>query len=179
MPAETLSIEVKVTDRCNQCCFHCMNDDAPGAGRDLDCDLFLQRLTEWGRNRHLSNVNISEVRITGGEPLLNLPAVTAISRACRELQIVSGINTNASLLDKATQALLKDAGLTTIKASFDALEEDVWQAMRGSAFSLVKINASIREAVDAGFRVICARVRQCQQNLCRYRWQCIELQFPV
>jgi MoaA/NifB/PqqE/SkfB family radical SAM enzyme len=161
--ADKLSIEVKVTDRCNQQCFHCMNNDAPTTGRDLDCDLFLRRLREWGRDRARSTVNFTEVRMTGGEPLLNLPAVSAIGRACRDLQLRSGINTNATLLDENTLCLLRAVGLTTIKASFDSLEEDVWRAMRGSGVSPAKTAEGIQRAVAAGFHLI-VRFTLCVHN---------------
>ncbi|MBM3858045.1 MAG: radical SAM protein [Verrucomicrobia bacterium] len=163
MPAENLSIELKITDRCNQQCFHCMNDDQPSAGRDLDCELFLRRLDEWASGRAQSAVNFTEVRMTGGEPLLNLPAVTIIGERCRRLQVPCGINTNATLLDEPALALLHATGLSTIKASFDSLDEDVWRAMRGSGLSPARTAGGIRRAVAAGFHVI-VRFTLCAHN---------------
>jgi len=154
VPGERLSIEVKVTDRCNQYCFHCMNDDGGASGRDLDAALFVDRLEEWGRNRETSAWHIGEVRMTGGEPLLVPQAVAAIGRACASMQMTSGINTNASLLDERVLADLRAAGLTVIKISFDSLEAGALREMRGPLASLDRTLQGLRLAVDGGFHVI-------------------------
>jgi molybdenum cofactor biosynthesis enzyme MoaA len=154
VPGERLSIEVKVTDRCNQYCFHCMNGDGNAQGQDLDAPLVLRRLDEWQRRQDRAAVAISEVRMTGGEPLLVPRTVAAIGRACSAAQIVAGINTNASLLDDRTLADLRGAGLTIIKVSFDSLEAGAFRAMRGAHASLDRTIHGLRLAVDGGFHVI-------------------------
>jgi MoaA/NifB/PqqE/SkfB family radical SAM enzyme len=154
VPPESLSFEVKVTDRCNQQCFHCMNDDTRLAGRDLDGDLFVRRLTEWGVERERSALDITEVRMTGGEPLLVLPTVTAISRACTALGIRSGINTNGALLDRSTLALLKASGLSVVKVSLDSLDEEVLRGMRDSSVAVARIAEAVERALALGCKVL-------------------------
>lgn len=154
---------MKVTDRCSQDCFHCVNDDGPGHGGDLDADRFVRRLAQWGQSRRPSSWEITEVRITGGEPLMNLPAVLAVGRACQRLGIRSGINTNASLLDRTVAAAMKEAGLGLVKASLDTLDPDTFRRMRGPEASLDGTLDRIRAAVAEGFRVV-LRLTLCAWN---------------
>ncbi len=161
---KNISIELKVTDRCDQSCFHCVNDDGPDRGREVDSGPFTARLVEWWEARERSLWHVKEVRMTGGEPLMNLPAVLEIARTCRRLGIRSGINTNASFLNETTAQALKDAGLAVVKVSFDGVDEAALCRMRGPKASLVKTVANIRTAVAHGFRVL-LRLTLCTYNV--------------
>lgn len=151
---EKLSIELKLTDRCNQCCFHCMNSDGPDCGADLDWRLFIRKLEEWASRRNESVCDIKEVRMTGGEPLLCQSAVLEIARSCSRFGIKSGINTNGTLMDSSIARLLKEAGISTVKVSLDASEEAAYQRIRGSSSSLDRILEGIKAAVEFGFKVV-------------------------
>jgi cyclic pyranopterin phosphate synthase len=160
---KNISIEVKVTDRCNLDCFHCVNNDGPDHGIDIDGSLFTKKLAQWVDNRERSSYKVKEVRMTGGEPLLNLDAVTEIARTCNCLGIQSGINTNATLLDASTARLLKEAGLGIVKASFDSIDEMTLRQIRGPKASLSGILTGIQNAIEYGFRVI-LRLTLCSYN---------------
>jgi MoaA/NifB/PqqE/SkfB family radical SAM enzyme len=149
-----IGIEIKITDKCNQSCFHCMNDDSRLLSRELDRSLFASRLVEWWNNRKSSPWQIKEVRMTGGEPLMNLPAVMDIAKTCSSLGICSGINTNALLFNEAMALALKKVGLTVIKVSYDAVDQATLSLMRGPNASLARTEAGISIAVAHGFRVI-------------------------
>ena len=95
---QSIGIELKITNRCNLHCGHCMNEDSPCSSGDVDIPLFVKRLEEKETNSAGSRFRIKEVRITGGEPLLALDGVTQIARACKELGVDCGINTNGTLL---------------------------------------------------------------------------------
>lgn len=149
-----IGIEVKVTDRCNQNCFYCVNRDGDSGGKDIDHALFVERLQMWRASAERSSWEIEEVRMTGGEPLLNGSGVMAIAAGCRSAGIVSGINTNGSLLTKDIACRLKDAGLSVVKISLDTLEADAFKSMHGSETSLEDSLNGVRVSVEAGFQVI-------------------------
>lgn len=151
---KTLSVEVKLTNRCNQECVHCVNRDGLESVGRLDCGLFLARLEEWAAERDRSVAALREVRMTGGEPLLEFDSVLAVARACRRLGIGSGINTNGLLLDPDRLRDLKEAGVGLLKISFDSVEEDIYNSLRGGLESISSLRDSIALAVGLGFRVI-------------------------
>ena len=72
---QNLGIEVKITDQCNLSCFHCMNNDGPSKVRNIDTDFFIKSLTEFQDTRKPGSLRIDHIRMTGGEPLMNLDAV--------------------------------------------------------------------------------------------------------
>jgi MoaA/NifB/PqqE/SkfB family radical SAM enzyme len=152
--SKTIGIEVKITDRCNQKCFHCVNMDNGWSGLNIDHALIIKRLYEWGQSPQRSRVNIKELRITGGEPLLNIRGVVEIISCCSALGIRSGINTNGSLLKMDVARRLKAAGMTVMKLSLDAMQENILRRIRGTEASLEKSLNGIKIAVDTGFKVV-------------------------
>lgn len=152
---EKVSVEIKITDDCNQCCFHCVNSDGQKDKTDHRiCRSFIHRLKEWNENNALSNRCISEVRMTGGEPLLNMQCVSDITETCRTIGIKTGINTNGLLLNDTVLHLLKDAGLQIVKISFDSLDESKLMKIRGTKISLSEHLQRIQQTVKYGFKVI-------------------------
>lgn len=160
---KNISIEVKVTDRCNQHCFHCVNNDGSNNGEDLDGNHFAKKLLQFAFNQEKSFYRIKEIRMTGGEPLLNLNAVLEIARTCHNLGICTGINTNATLITVPTARLLKEAGLEIVKASFDAIHQSTFRKMRGPGASLRSTLMGIMTAIENGFLVI-LRLTLCSYN---------------
>jgi len=151
---EALSIEIKVTDRCNQECFHCVNRDGLKSGLDLDWKLFNRKLEEWAEDREGSVYALKEIRLTGGEPLVNFDSVLGIAGCCQRLGISSGINTNGLLLDSKRIQLLKDSGVGVIKVSFDAINTATYCRMRGSVSSLRPFFRILGMLVKNRFKVI-------------------------
>ena len=149
-----LGMEVKVTDRCNQECPHCMNGDGRRPGRDLDWRLFNRRLEEWAGRRGDSVCDLREVRLTGGEPLVDIDAVLGIAECCRRLGLPVGINTNGLLLDPDRIRRLKQVGIGVVKVSFDAIDAATYGLMRAPLPSLDPLVESIRTLAAEGFRVI-------------------------
>lgn len=153
---ERFSVELKVTNRCNEECFHCMNNDqnTQEPEKTLDCELFVKRLEEAG-SRDISGAgSVEEVRMTGGEPLLVPHTVARIARACSRQGVRSGVNTNGTLLDPSLARDLKAAGLLTMKISFDTLDDNTYQDMRGRDGSLSQNLRGIQAALAAEFHVI-------------------------
>lgn len=153
-PQRTFSIEVKVTSRCNQECFHCANSDGPSADSDIDWRTFTGRLEEWARTKDESVSILKEVRLTGGEPLVNFEAVLGIAECCQRLGIASGINTNGLLFDAEKIRSLKERGVRVMKVSFDAVTMSTYNRLRGPLPSFEEFYGIIRELVKSGFKVI-------------------------
>ena len=153
-PQETISIEVKVTSRCNQECFHCANNDGPSADSDIDWSVFIRRLEEWTRTKEGSVYGLKEVRLTGGEPLVNFQAVLDIVKSCQRLGIRSGLNTNGLLFDAEKIRLLRESGVEVVKVSFDAITLTTYNQMRGSLLSLQEFADIIQALVKNRFKVI-------------------------
>lgn len=152
--SKQIGIEVKLTDRCNERCFHCVNIDGGEEGSDIDHELFTRRLRELDGGLTGHNWSVTEVRMTGGEPLLNITGVTEIARCCGSLGILCGINTNGSLLTDETAGLLRGQGVRIMKISLDTLDSETLRMMRGARASLGRTLEGLRVAVAAGFEVI-------------------------
>lgn len=159
-----IGIEVKVTDRCDRGCFYCANDDGPAPGADLDPGLLTDRLEQWSRDRDRCAWHIREVRMTGGEPLLNLSAVLAIAETCDRLGVPSGINTNGFLLDERAAEALNAVGLKVVKISFDAADDEMLRRIQKPDASHEELLRGIRNAVAWGFRVL-LRLTLCSHNV--------------
>jgi cyclic pyranopterin phosphate synthase len=115
-------LRVSLTDRCNLRCNYCM----PAEGLDwLPTEQTLTddevvRLITIGVER----LGITEVRFTGGEPLLRRGLVDIVSRT-HALGVETSLTTNALGLSRTAQALA-DAGLDRINASIDTVRPETF-----------------------------------------------------
>ena len=120
-------LRVSLTDRCNLRCEYCM----PAEGLDwlprptLLTDDEVVRLVRIG----VELLGITEVRFTGGEPLLRrgLPGIVARTAALRPRPEIS-LTTNGIGLDRLA-APLHEAGLDRINVSLDTLRPEVFRKL--------------------------------------------------
>jgi cyclic pyranopterin phosphate synthase len=118
-------LRVSLTDRCNLRCNYCM----PAEGLDwLPTEQTLTddevvRLITIGVQR----LGITEVRFTGGEPLLRRGLVDIVART-HALGVETSLTTNALGLSRTARALA-DAGLDRINASIDSVRPDTFAAI--------------------------------------------------
>lgn len=117
-------LRISVTDRCNLRCKYCM----PAEGIDLVSHSDLLTYEEISSiARAAAEMGISNIRISGGEPLVRLGLVNLI----RMLSQIEGIDdlsmtTNGTLLEShATE--LKDAGLKRVNISLDTLKQSKYK----------------------------------------------------
>ena len=120
-------LRVSLTDRCNLRCEYCM----PAEGLDwlprptLLTDDELVRMVRIG----VELLGITEVRFTGGEPLLRrgLPGIVARTAALRPRPEIS-LTTNGIGLDRLAGPL-REAGLDRINVSLDTLRPEVFRKL--------------------------------------------------
>jgi MoaA/NifB/PqqE/SkfB family radical SAM enzyme len=149
-----IGLEIKATDRCNQECIYCVNSDGKNGVSDVDSSLFKDRMEEWLSLNEKSAWEICEIRITGGEPLLNKSGTISLIKTASANGITSGINTNGSLITVDIKNQLKAAGLKIVKISLDALSPDIYRKICGPGTSHENTLNGIRISVKAGFEVI-------------------------
>jgi len=149
-------LRISVTDRCNFRCVYCMPKEV--FGKDY---AFLPRheLLSFEEIERVARVfvglGVEKIRLTGGEPLLRkdleyLVERLATLRTPQGADVDLTLTTNGSLLSRKAQAL-RDAGMTRITVSLDAIDEAVFQRMNGVGFSALVVLQGIDAALRAGF----------------------------
>ena len=112
-------LRISVTDKCNYRCLYCMPEEGvPLLGHhDL---LSIEEIVRFVRL--VSGEGISNIRITGGEPLVRKGIVSLVEQI-HEIEGIRSIamTTNAALLAPMAQQL-RDAGLDRINISLDTLD---------------------------------------------------------
>ena len=140
-------LRVSLTDRCNLRCEYCM----PAEGLDwlprptLLTDDEVVRLVQIG----VELLGITEVRFTGGEPLLRrgLPGIVARAAALRPRPEIS-LTTNGIGLARLARPL-REAGLDRINVSLDTLDAQVFQVI-AKRDRLADVLAGLTAAAAAG-----------------------------
>ncbi len=148
-------LRISVTDRCNFRCVYCM----PRATFDKDYTFLphsalltfeeIERVT-----RLFVAQGTSKICLTGGEPLLRKNIEYLIERLAA-LRTPTGepldltLTTNGSLLARKARAL-KDAGLSRVTVSLDALDDALFRRMNDADFAVADVLDGIAAAQAAG-----------------------------
>lgn len=142
-------VRISVTDRCNLRCKYCVDGDFPFTSHDE-----VLRYEEIIRFvRICSELGVTKVRLTGGEPLTR----KGISFLLQEISSMKGISdvsltTNGILLGRKILEL-KEAGLKRVNISLDSLKRERFaEITRVDAYDEVLM--SIEKAIYAGIRPI-------------------------
>ena len=149
-------LRISVTDRCNFRCTYCMPKEIYGAHYQFMRRDELLSFEELLRVvRVFAELGVLKVRITGGEPLAR-QNVEVLIKMIAQIKGISDISltTNASLLTADKTQRLKEAGLSRLTVSLDALDNDVFMKMNDVDFPVDKILENIDHAVGAGFKAI-------------------------
>ena len=116
-------LRISVTDRCNYRCSYCMpkeifNNNYKFLRRD-DLMTFEENLMVV---EALSELGLTKVRLTGGEPLLrkNIEKLVSSIKSVKNIKEVA-LTTNGSLLSFNKAKLLKQNGLDSVTISLDSL----------------------------------------------------------
>ncbi|MEU6389927.1 GTP 3',8-cyclase MoaA [Streptomyces sp. NPDC046939] len=120
-------LRVSLTDRCNLRCTYCMPEEGLQwlSKPDLLTDDEIVRLIRIAT----SDLGITEVRFTGGEPLLRPGLVGIVERvAALPNRPKMSLTTNGIGLKRTAEAL-KEAGLDRVNVSLDTLRPDVFKTL--------------------------------------------------
>jgi cyclic pyranopterin phosphate synthase len=145
-------LRISVTDRCNFRCTYCMPKEVFGHDyRFLDRKELLDFEEITRLARAAVGLGVEKLRLTGGEPLIRRDLEQLIGMLA-ELDVDLTLTTNASLLPRKAQAL-KDAGLTRITVSLDAMDDPTFRAMNDVDFSVERVLEGIEAARAVGLPV--------------------------
>ena len=141
-------LRVAITDRCNYKCVYCRTGNDGAQYAELSFAEYLRIV------RLFVGQGIRKVRITGGEPLLRNGVVDFV----RELRKLDGgldiaITTNGHLLAELAQPL-KDAGLSRVTVSMDAVEPEAFARITRVPHGFEAVRAGIRAAQRAGLEPV-------------------------
>ena len=147
-------LRVSITDRCNERCTYCMPHELQEwlAREDILTYEETLRLI-----RIATDLGVSKVRITGGEPLTRRGVLDLV----RELPKIPGlrdigISTNGTLLARRIEpgltmaVALREAGVRSVNVSLDTLDRNVYARITGRDFH-PQVLDGIAAAIAAGF----------------------------
>lgn len=153
-------LRVSITDRCNYKCVYCRTGNEGAIYAELPIEEYLRIA------RVFVSLGIEKIRLTGGEPLLRkglLDLITELSR----LRTLDGdpldlaLTTNGHLLEEMAQPL-RDAGLSRITVSMDAVDAEKFARITRVPGSYQRVLSGIRAAKRAGLapvKVNCVLLR--------------------
>jgi GTP 3',8-cyclase len=147
-------LRISVTDRCNFRCVYCMPREVFDKNHQYLPHAALLTLEEIERVARLFVAHgVTKIRLTGGEPLLRKNIEFLIERLAA-LRTPQGepldvtLTTNGSILARKARAL-RDAGLTRVTVSLDALDDALFRRMNDADFAV----ADVLEGIEAAHAV--------------------------
>ncbi len=155
-----VDLRVSITDRCNYRCVYCRTGNDGAQYSELLLDEYLRLI------RIFVSLGIEKVRLTGGEPLLRRD-LAALIQEIAQLRTTAGgqldiaLTTNGHLL-AALARPLRDAGLSRVTVSMDAVDPDVFARITRVPGSYDRVLAGIRAAQAAALgpvKVNCVLLR--------------------
>ena len=139
-------LRISVTDRCNLRCLYCLPEEPAWLPRaEILSFEEIERVA-----RVLVGLGVEKVRLTGGEPLVR----TDVQKLAARLALIPGLKgltmtTNGLHLDEKARPL-KEAGLTGLTVSLDALDPETYtRLVRRDALS--RVLKGLDSALAAGF----------------------------
>lgn len=145
-------LRLSITDRCNYKCVYCRTGTHGAQFPELSMD-------EYFRMAQLfAALGITKVRLTGGEPLLRAGIVDFVRRISTVrnrdgLPLDIAVTTNGHLLAEMA-APLKDAGLSRVTVSMDAVDEQRSARITRVKNGYEKVLAGVRAAKKAGLEPV-------------------------
>ena len=139
-------VRISVTDRCDFRCVYCMAEEMTFLPRDKV--LSLEEITLVARA--FTELGVSKIRLTGGEPMIR----RGFDQLVSGLGELPGLNelvmtTNGSQLSKYA-SLLKQVGMKRINISLDSLKPDRFKEITRTG-DLSQVIAGIDAVVEQGF----------------------------
>jgi GTP 3',8-cyclase len=153
-------LRIAITDHCNYKCVYCRTGNEGALYRDLPFADYLRMA------RVFAGLGIKKIRLTGGEPLLRKGIVEFV-RELAKLRSADGeplelaLTTNGHLLADMAQPL-RDAGLTRVTVSMDAVDPERFARITRVSNGYDCVLAGIRAAREVGLgpvKVNCVLLR--------------------
>jgi len=153
-------LRISVTDRCNYKCVYCRTGNEGAVYAELLIADYLRMA------RVFVGLGIEKVRLTGGEPLLRR-GLTDLIRELGKLRTLDGgaldlaLTTNGHLLEEMAERL-RDAGLSRITVSMDAVDAEKFVRITRVPGSYERVLRGVRAAKAAGIapvKVNCVLLR--------------------
>ncbi len=149
-------LRISLLNSCNFSCVYCVGEEIgenvvakpaeTASEKQLGVDEFTQLIAAVHRL-----TNLKSIRLTGGEPLLYSNLYPLI-RNIRKIGITDiRLTTNAFFLQEHAQKL-RDAGIVSVNASIDAMDEDVFNKIAHHS-NLKRVLQGIEAAVKTGMNV--------------------------
>ncbi len=141
-------LRISITDRCNYKCVYCRTGNDGAVYAELPIADYLRMA------RVFVGLGIEKIRLTGGEPLLRRGLLEMIRELSR-LRTLDGapldlaLTTNGHLLEEMAQPL-RDAGLSRITVSMDAVDAEKFARITRVPGSYERVLAGVRAAKRAG-----------------------------
>ena len=166
-------LRVSVTDRCNYKCVYCRTGNEGAQYSELAIEEYLRMV------RIFVSLGVEKIRLTGGEPLLRSGLVEMVQELAtmrsafgpdgskvdnyqREgLPLDIALTTNGHLLEGLAEPL-KEAGLSRITVSMDAVDAETFTAITRVPRSFEKVLRGVRAAKAVGLgpvKVNCVLLR--------------------
>lgn len=153
-------LRISITDRCNYKCVYCRTGNEGAVYEELPIEDYLRIA------RVFVSLGIEKIRLTGGEPLLRR-GLPDLLRELSRLKTLDGssldlaLTTNGHLLEGLAETL-RDAGLSRITVSMDAVDAEKFAHITRVPGSYERVLAGIRAAKRAGLapvKVNCVLLR--------------------
>jgi cyclic pyranopterin phosphate synthase len=147
-------LRISVMDQCNFRCTYCMPAEVFGPEYAfLKKDELLTPSEILRMVKAATELGVTKIRITGGEPLLR-KGVVEIVRSIAAVDAIEDIalTTNGWLLPRFSEAL-KEAGLNRINVSLDSLNDKTFKKLNGRNRSVAGVLEGLESALKAGLPV--------------------------
>ena len=137
-----MELDLHVTNRCNLLCAHCIYDANHKKMDDVTIDTVKRILPSMKR------MQVKEVHLTGGEPLVNPDLYDMIS-ILKDNEFVIRLQSNGILMTDDTVARLKKLAIDSVLISIDGLEE-AHNFLRNNSNSYQYAQDAIKRCLNAG-----------------------------
>lgn len=134
------SLHIEIANECNERCLHCYIPHELKT-KTIDSSLFF-KIVEEGRNLNILNVTLS-----GGEPLLHKDFVGFLKR-CRELDLSVNVLTNLTLLtDEIIEEMVKNP-LLCVQTSIYSMNPEIHDTITKMKGSLEKTKTNVLKLLN-------------------------------
>lgn len=137
-----MELDLHVTNRCNLLCKHCIYEANDRVMDDIDIGFIEKILPD------IKQMEVKEVHLTGGEPLVN-PHIFDVIELLKKRGFIVRLQTNGSLMTTSTIDVLKKLQIDSVMISVDGLE-DTHNFLRSNASSFEAAINAITLCSEAG-----------------------------